>query len=250
MIMEKRIYGRKTNIDTEKTRELYNRRGKQLGNMKSIYTSVLLGDQNPDYADKWDDIEKKEVLPHLGLTSGSSVLDLGCGIGRWAECLLPVCKRYVGVDFSSEMVRNAEERCGEYTGEDKKFVCSSVQDYLKTDDYSDIDIFIVSYVCMYINDDDITECFRRILEKASRKCVLYFIDTVALSDRLTLNEIYSEALKSDYSALYRTVGEYEEYFSVFYDAGFKKAADGFMPKLNNEVGFSETDRHYTIMVRE
>ncbi len=248
--MEKRVYSKKISIDTEKTRELYNQRGKRLGDMKSVYTSVLLGDQNPEYADKWDETEKGIISPYLGLNSNSKVLDLGCGIGRWAEHLMPECKSYTGVDFSEEMVRNANERCSKYLNDDKKFVCSSVQDYLKLPyTAADTDIVIVSYVCMYINDSDIIDCFQKILDRASEKCVLYFIDTVALEERLTLNEIYSEALKSDYSALYRTIKEYDDFFSVFYNAGFKKADAGFMPKLNNEAEYSETDRHYTILVR-
>lgn len=248
--MERRIYGTKVNIDTEKTRNLYNERGKKINSMKSMYTAVLLGDQNPEYADKWDEIEKREVLPYLNLTAEDSVLDLGCGIGRWAEEVMPICKNYVGVDFSDGMINCAKQRCSEYIDENKKFICCSVQDYLNNSYYSNINIFIVSYVCMYINDEDMIKCFEKILEKASLKCVIYFIDTIALNDRLTLNEIYSEALKADYSALYRNIEEYEKAFEVFYNAGFRKTKEGFMPKLNGEANFSETDRHYTILIKE
>lgn len=249
--MEKRIYGKKFEIDTEKTRMLYNKRAGNLDNMKSVYTSVLLGDQNPEYANEWDAEEKKHIMPFLNASSNSTVLDLGCGIGRWAECLMPVCKSYIGVDFSSEMTAAANKRCSEYVSESKRFICSSAQEYLSSPASNEKpSIIIVSYVCMYINDSDIENCFKKILEMADEKCVIYFIDTVALKERLTLNEIYSEALKSDYSALYRTVDEYNKLFEIFTDAGFKKAAEGFMPKLNNEVQYSETDRHYTILKRD
>ena len=102
---------------------------------------------------------------------------------------------------------------------------------------------------MYINDSDIEGCFRKLLDAAEQKCTIYFLDTVALKERLTLNEIYSSALKSDYSALYRTVEEYDELFGIFEKEGFKKVSQGFMPKLNSEVQYSETDRHYTILKR-
>ena len=38
------------------------------------------------------------------------MLDIGCGIGRWAEQAAPLCREYVGTDFSSEMVKTAARR--------------------------------------------------------------------------------------------------------------------------------------------
>jgi ubiquinone/menaquinone biosynthesis C-methylase UbiE len=40
-----------------------------------------------------------------------TVLDLGCGIGRFAEALSPDVKSIVGVDISTEMVEAARRRC-------------------------------------------------------------------------------------------------------------------------------------------
>ena len=102
---EKRIYGDKYEIDTLRTKELYNARADRLGNMKSPYTSVLLGDQNPEYADEWNVVEKDLILPFMQADKTKSVLDLGCGIGRWAESLLPLCENYTGVDFSEEKAK-------------------------------------------------------------------------------------------------------------------------------------------------
>ncbi|MBS7368819.1 MAG: class I SAM-dependent methyltransferase, partial [Oscillospiraceae bacterium] len=102
---EKRIYGESFDIDASRTRELYNKRSERLSQMQNPYTSVLLGDQNPEYAVKWNAIEKETILPLLGVEKTSSVLDLGCGIGRWAETVIPLCGQYTGVDFSEGMVK-------------------------------------------------------------------------------------------------------------------------------------------------
>lgn len=247
---EKRIYGEKYEIDTCRTRELYNARADRLNKMRSPYTSVLLGDQNPDYADKWNALEKELIMPFMQADENKSVLDLGCGIGRWAEPLLPLCKIYTGVDFSEGMIEEAKKRCAHLMNENTSFICSSVQDFLESEESDKtFDIIIVSYVCMYINDSEIERVMHRISEIASEKCVVYFIDTVGLEKRLTLNEIYSEALKSDYSAIYRTVDEYERLYSVFEKNGFSGVSRGFMPKLNNEEAYSETDRHYMVLKR-
>jgi len=37
-------------------------------------------------------------------------LDIGCGIGRWAENIIDHCGEYIGTDFSDEMIKQAGER--------------------------------------------------------------------------------------------------------------------------------------------
>lgn len=248
---EKRIYGESFDIDASRTRELYDKRSERLSQMQNPYTSVLLGDQNPEYAVKWNAIEKETILPLLGVEKTSSVLDLGCGIGRWAETVIPLCGRYTGVDFSEGMVKTAKERCFELMNENTRFICSSVQDYLgglSADER--FDVIIIAGVCMYMNDPDVKQIAEKLLQCASQKCRIYLTETVALEKRLTLNEIYSAALKSDYSAIYRTTAEYGALFSPLEENGFRKVSSGFMPKLNNEAAYSETDRHYTVFARE
>ncbi|MBE6846129.1 MAG: class I SAM-dependent methyltransferase [Ruminococcus sp.] len=247
---KKRIYGDKCEIDTLRTKELYNARANNLENMKSPYTSVLLGDQNPEYANKWNIVEKELILPFMQADKTKSALDLGCGIGRWAESLLPLCKSYTGVDFSECMIEEAKKRCGHLMNDASCFVCNSVQGFLR-ENYTDrkYDIIIISYVCMYINDSEIECVMKKISEIASKNCVIYFIDTVGVEKRLTLNEIYSEALKSNYSAIYRTVNEYNELYKILEKSGFEKVGFGFMPKLNSEEAYAETDRHYIILKR-
>lgn len=248
---EKRIYGESFDIDASRTRELYNKRSERLSQMQNPYTSVLLGDQNPEYAVKWNAIEKETILPLLGVEKTSSVLDLGCGIGRWAETVIPLCGRYTGVDFSEGMVKTAKERCCELMNENTRFICSSVQDYLgglSADER--FDVIIIAGVCMYMNDPDVKQMAEKLLQCASQKCRIYQFEPVALEKRLTLNEIYSAALKSNYSAIYRTTAEYGELFSPLEENGFRKVSSGFMPKLNNEAAYSETDRHYTVFARE
>lgn len=76
--------------------------------------------------------------------------------------------------------------------------------------------------------------------------IFYLTETVGVEKRLTLKEFYSDTLQCDYDAIYRTPEEYKEYFKVIEDAGYQVLQQGFLPKLNKEKGFSETDRWYTI----
>lgn len=246
-----RIYGDKVDINTENTERLYNDRAIRIKEMECPYTAVLLGDQNPEYALEWNRVEKELVLPKLNITESSYVVDFGCGIGRWAEDIIPICNKYTGIDFSAGMVEIASERCSGFVGKNYKFNCNSFQQFIDSYDKKDgkIDVVIMSYVCMYINDDDLKKYFEKLSELVGEKCTIYFLDTVGLKERLTLKGIYSQALKSDYGALYRTVDEYSKLYEIFFQKGFVESASGFMPKLNDEEAYKETDRYYSILER-
>ena len=81
--MKARVYGEKINIDTENTISFYNQRAKTIKTREREYTTVLLGDKDPDFSVKWDAYEKQFILPKLKLTKEKVILDIGCGIGRW-----------------------------------------------------------------------------------------------------------------------------------------------------------------------
>ena len=78
---QNRIYGKKVEINTEHTRDFYNSRAKNIKNMNNPYVSVLLGDQNPEYALEWDSFEKENILPKMQIDETCRVLDIGCGMG-------------------------------------------------------------------------------------------------------------------------------------------------------------------------
>ncbi|MBQ7560240.1 MAG: hypothetical protein IJS99_00200, partial [Synergistaceae bacterium] len=73
---------------------------------------------------------------------------------------------------------------------------------------------------------------------------------IALDERLTLKNFYSDELQSDYNAIYRTRGEIMKFFDkTFLPAGFRVTDEGFMfdsPELNNR---KETTQYYYILER-
>ena len=150
--MEKRVYGEKISIDPQNTVNFFDQRAKTIKNRKQEYTTVLLGDQDPDSSVRWDEYEKQFLLSRFELNKNKSVLDLGCGIGRLAEAFSDCCREYVGVDFSPEMIAVAKEKinnenCHFYT----MSVVDAVSDPLVTS--RQYDIVIDAGVSIYINDD-------------------------------------------------------------------------------------------------
>lgn len=246
-----RIYGERINIKTENTRSFYDARAKAIGNMANPYVAVLLGDQNPSHAEEWNRFEKQFILPELQITDSNRVLDIGCGIGRWAESVIPLSGYYCGTDFSSEMVEAARKRI-RIEGKAADFYNLSFQETVRqsTEFYKGrFDRLIVGGVCMYINDEELPECYEGLLPLLNDSCVIYFTETVAVERRLTLDECPSEALRTNYDVIYRTPEEYIQHYKTFTDAGFKVRQQKYLPHLNNEKQFYETDRWYTLLER-
>jgi predicted TPR repeat methyltransferase len=81
------------------------------------------------------------------------MLDIGCGIGRWAYNLEPIIKAYDGIDFSEEFVKTAGAHFRDRDG--IKFFCMPVTDIDTTKLREKYDIVITTAVSMYINDDDL-----------------------------------------------------------------------------------------------
>ncbi len=248
---QNRIYGKKVEINTEHTRDFYNNRAKNIKNMNNPYVSVLLGDQNPEYALAWDAFEKENILPKMQIDETCRVLDIGCGMGRWAEALIPKCGYYCGTDLSSEMVKFAEEH-NRFPEKSYDFLNYGFEEFCALPETKVPGKFNRLWICgimMYINDEALLKGMEQLLEKMDRHARIYFTETIALTERLTLNEFYSEALKADYNVIYRTEAEYNYIYKNWLEAGFQIVEQGMLPHLNKEKEYSETDRWYTILER-
>ena len=248
---ENRVYGNKVDINSTNTKEFYDQRALKVNEMACPYTAVLLGDQDAQYADQWNKFECQYILPKMKLNKNNRVVDIGCGMGRWAEVVIPEVNNYYGTDFSSQMIKVAEERCKEIEGK-AQFINKSFQEFVSSESDAETEKFdrvIIGGVCMYINDNDLANCYNKLLDQLDDQCIMYLTETVAVETRLTLDECPSQALKTTYDAIYRTTKEYNDYYKIFLDAGFKIVEQDYLPHLNKEKDYSETDRWYTIFER-
>ena len=246
-----RIYGQKVDKKKENTKNFYYNRAKVIKELDNPYVSVLLGNQNPEYALAWDRFEKKNILPKMNVDETCSVLDIGCGMGRWAETLIPLSGYYCGTDMSKEMIRCARER-NQYSGKKYDFLeygfeefCALTKETLPCR----FDRLWICGVMMYINDEILLKGMSQLLDKIDERARVYLTETIALTERLTLDEFYSEALKADYDVIYRTEAEYNHIYKSWLEAGFRIVEQGMLPHLNKEKEYSETERWYTILER-
>ena len=242
--MKERVYGEKINIDTENTISFYNQRAKTVKNREKEYTTVLLGDQDPEYAVKWDEYEKGFVLPKLMLNRNKVVLDLGCGMGRLADAVSDKVKEYYGVDFSSEMIAVAKQNV---RNNNCHFYTMSVVDALSDPKITarKYDLVLMAGVSMYINEDELKESYRLLRNLVNKDSLFYFEESVGKIERLTLNHIWSEDLQDYYGAIYRTREEYKSLIDEYIN-GVEYIEEGYMNFLDKEEQ-SETSHWYALL---
>ena len=95
--------------------------------------------------------EESTIIPliHQKITSDSSILDLGCGNGRYADALGNDIKEYLGVDISQNFVKNANLK---YSDEKINFVFSPAHTFIQKNKF---DVILMIGLLTYMNDDEI-----------------------------------------------------------------------------------------------
>ena len=221
-----RLYGDKENIDSEEVKNFFSERASR--ELESDLSIVLF--QDKENSEQRHIEEKKLFYEHIDL-EGKKVLEVGCGIGRWAEALHGKCESFLGIDYTEDLIEIANKT---YDFDDCKFQVMSATD-IKADELliePPFDVIIFSGVLMYINDDDIKLVFNELNRIGADDKKLFIMEPVSrMGSRLTLKDFYSEGLEADYSAIYRTEEEYMELFEglnynkVFSDDIFEDLSD-------------------------
>lgn len=205
--MKTRIYDEKVDLSSNSIKDFWSKRAITATGVKT----VLLGDDK-GVQDFRNERETKILTDAVSGLKTLKILDIGCGIGRWAENLYDKIETYTGIDFTSEYVRIANDKFS--NDSNIRFyemsVCEMAPDILD----GDYNLVICTGVLTYINDNNLQQIFTNI--KQMNPNVFYLQESVSImSGRLTLNNFESKELKTNYSAIYRTQNEYEQYLNEF-----------------------------------
>lgn len=249
--MDKRIYGEKCDISYDKTLEFFENRGNHK-KLKHKYNYVLFQDDSPELAVERDRFEKKKIGGLLHWQQGNTVMDIGCGVGRWGEEVLERGLTYIGIDFSGQQLKVAEENLSQFSKPYLLFQDSfqnartSLHEHT---DYRTVDKLFINGVMMYINDDDLEQGLKDIYSICSPQCEIYIKESMAIDERLTLSDFYSESLSQDYTVIYRSIADYKQLIGKYFvQAGFEISSEGYLfeEELRNR---KETADYYMILRR-
>lgn len=202
-----RIYGEEKDISSEKIKSFFDERAnKEVENLLSITEY-----QDAENVKERHEKESKILLNELDLDN-KKILEIGCGIGRWAEVFQDKCLSYNGIDYSENLINIANEN---YKYDNCHFQCMSATDISKDSLKINppFDIIIITGVLLYINDEDIKKISEIISNLIHEDSVIFIKEPLSnIGERLTLKDFYSEELENEYNAIYRTP---EELLSLF-----------------------------------
>ncbi|MCR5317976.1 MAG: class I SAM-dependent methyltransferase [Treponema sp.] len=245
-----RIQDKNEEINYSNTLDFFINRAKKYSS-SNPYATTMYNDNHPELVKERNEIEVEKLLPQLRLDSNSKILDVSCGIGRWAEAIKTEIKSYCGIDFCEDFIELAKKRI---TSENKKFFVAKsteITQALEKNKLDKVNRVIVIGGLMYLNDTDLENCLSQIENCCEKNAIILIREPIGLETRLTLKEEFSEELDDSYSAVYRTESEYISFFQkAFVNKGFAIVKKDFLfedSKLNNR---KETAQFYFIIERK
>ncbi|MBS0506263.1 MAG: class I SAM-dependent methyltransferase [Proteobacteria bacterium] len=235
-------------IDPTSVQDFFEERARKAEALGPV-RAVIYQDKNPTLAQQRDAAEKALLFPLIDIRPDDAVLDAGCGSGRWAEVLIPVCGRYHGVDASWGLVDIARQRFGHCSH--ARFDVVSVDRLAGSPSLAGERFTrIISFgVYIYLNDDAVESALQQLCAVAAPEAKVVLREPVATGDRLTLSDFYSDDMEQSYSAVYRPEAELMGMFDrTLGAAGFRLQACGdvFDAGLNNRA---ETRQRWFAWVR-
>jgi SAM-dependent methyltransferase len=242
-----RIYQEKISLEPDAVHAFFESRGEKLS-VEHPLTSVLYQDNNPDLAKQRDAFEKNRIKPLLRLHDGARVLDIGCGIGRWADALADSVSTYHGVDFSASLIEAARSR--NQHGSCSFEVLAAQDVHLdKLPSRQRVSHVLIAGVLLYLNDDDVLQTLHAAADSCEQNALIYIREPIAIDARLTLKDFPSTELGSQYSAIYRSLNELNSAFEqTLLSKGFELSLSEklYPPDMNNR---QETTQHIFIFAR-
>lgn len=172
-------------------------------------------DNPPGFLLYRDKSHKKHFFKALKINKQWTVLDLGCGTGRWTFAFAKRARFVVGVDNSQALLKLAEQEAKNRSIFNVKFINSSLFDFFYPEKF---DLIFFSGVLLYIKDDDLSRVISNIKNLLKPEGKVALLESISIEDKIVKDSVYDERLQTTYSAIYRRPEEYKHLFTRY---GFK-----------------------------
>lgn len=134
-----------------------------------------------------------------GVDRRGTVLDLGCGVGYWAEAFAQQFSAVVAVEGSSNLYRELRTRCARYTN--IKSVHSNVLSFQPEGEFS---LAFLGGLLMYLDESDVVALLSKLRKRLGPDGVILCRESTVKNNTLTLS--------GDYSVVYRSIESYRRIF--------------------------------------
>jgi SAM-dependent methyltransferase len=153
----------------------------------------------------------RKIVP---LSKESSVLEMGCGNGRWGISLAPLVGYYEGIDISARMLEVARRKARDLSLTNLIFREIPVQEYVPQRNF---DIAYLGGVSQFLQDEELKKLLSRLKKNLSKIGIIVDRSTVQLRDREVSNADHGNG--QPYISIYRTTAEIDELYASL---GFNK----------------------------
>ncbi len=157
-----------------------------VGEVRKYFDSV----KSTPLSGNGEKIEEETIIGLIKIKPGMKILDLGCGEGRWAKTLENKDIKYIGVDFSKELIAKARIK---NTKGGITFVVKPVQDFISEEKF---DLILLFGLIPYMNDGEIRQLSKNCRFMLKREGRLILRDVV-LNDKEAERKVFDD--KNDFS---------------------------------------------------
>lgn len=234
-------------LDNDRIKDFFRGRAGKY-NEENPYAVTMYQDDHPELVRQRDECEKEKLLPKLDLNGESNVLDLACGIGRWADAVATKVDSYLGIDFSEDLIGIADKRPH---GENVRFrvgAAAELDSVLAPGERFNRVLIVGLFV--YLNDASVLACTQALERHCEDHTIVCIREPMGIAERLTVKDHFSSELKDTYNAIYRTRDEVVAILAqTMLSKGFKIVDEGFLfedKALNNR---KETAQYYLVLRR-
>lgn len=175
---------------------------KEVGHEYTAESAVMLT-SNKLWAEYRDKIEKKHLFQNVKFNKSMSVLDLGCGAGRWSFEFALRCQNVVAVDFSPTFIEIAKKRAIDNGFINIDFFCQSIMNFSYLSNRS-FDVIFLGGVLQYLNDESVDSLIEKLYHHSKNGIIVISRDTLSIKNH--------SGSSGKYPCIYRTQKELVEIF--------------------------------------
>ena len=145
----------------------------------------------------------------------NSCIEIGAGTCQWTPLLKKFSKSVLATDTSISMLKKGKSYIeSKYNSKDISFFWG---DILKEQfpQKSPYDLFFISGLILYLDEKNFSNLLNFINNFASEDAIILMREPVAVNKKYILDNVFSEELQMNYSAIYRTENDIIENFKRF-----------------------------------
>lgn len=212
-------------VQREKVRKFYDQQV-----LSQPANPTMLGVDSAFQAECRNYFELRRFQRLVPLRRDMSILELGCGTGRWCESFSALAACVTGVDLSPNAIARAQQEANAKKLQNLEYYSAAIEEFQPLRSY---DLIYFSGVALYLEDDVLQEM---IVKYAASLADDGFI---VVRDSIT-NQTHHVNHAQGYGAKYRSLDDFAGIFADhgFVLAGHQKAFNGvcLSPLLSSKIG--------------